>query len=445
EDCKSKLNSNIDERGHFWGEPMLGAATLYASHIDKNDSDARKIVTDYLSSKATGDSYAVLNSWGSARHNTLLQTVALSATKNFDDIDYTEWCANQMGMILGNNTKNICLVVGFADNSAKSPHHRAASNFVRTDPEWKDYNGWSGKYSDVEGSHILVGALCGGPSSSDFNTYNDNAKDATSNEVTIDYNAGLVGAAAGLYYFTGKGTTDTFDEINAASGNELKNVYNETPVNVKVYKNIEVNENETLVLKTGDEGKLVLENPENKTVEWIDSVDSVVKVENGILTVLDEGTAIITAKINDVNKTFNINVQIASVIPDVSEMEHIQDITEFNKNTDNKWTANVNNLPIYSPNGQKYYYYIKENYTGADGRTVAGKNGTYYSVGYTNGVELVNSATVKADVTNEKVETGGATMPSAGGNGTRNYCFAGAFIIGIAGAFWIIRRRKFTE
>lgn len=327
-----------------------------------------------------------------------------------------------MGMIFGNNTKNICLVVGFADNSAMSPHHRAASNFVPTDPEWKDYNSWSGRYSGVEGSHILVGALCGGPGSSDFNTYNDSAKDATLNEVTIDYNAGLVGAAAGLYYFTGKGTTDTFDEINAA------------PVNVKVYKNIEVNENETLVLKTGDEGKLVLENSENKTVEWIDSV---VKVENGILTVLDEGTAIITAKINGVNKTFNINVQIASIIPDVSEMEHIQDITEFNKNTNNKWTANVNNLPIYSPNGQKYYYYIKENYTGADGRTVAGRNGKYYSVRYTNGVELVNSETVTADVTNEKVETGGATMPSAGGNGTRNYYFAGDF--------WIIKRRKFAE
>lgn len=69
---------------------MLGAATLYASHIDKNDSDAKKIVTDYLNSKATGDSYAVLNGWGSARHNTFLQTVAISATKNFDDVDYIE-------------------------------------------------------------------------------------------------------------------------------------------------------------------------------------------------------------------------------------------------------------------------------------------------------------------------------------------------------------------
>ena len=52
--------------------------------------------------------------------------------------------------------------------------------------------------------HVLVGALCGGPVDAN-GTYKDDVQDYYGNEVTLDYNATLVVAAAGLYskYKTG--------------------------------------------------------------------------------------------------------------------------------------------------------------------------------------------------------------------------------------------------
>ena len=55
----------------------------------------------------------------------------------------------------------------------------------------------------------MVGALVGGPSSSDFSTYNDSVSDYNSNEVAIDYNAALVGAAAALYDVYGTGSLES--------------------------------------------------------------------------------------------------------------------------------------------------------------------------------------------------------------------------------------------
>ncbi len=63
---------------------------------------------------------------------------------------------------------------------------------------------------------MLYGALCGGPTSTDFSTFRKlDAKDATSNEVALDYQVGLVGAAAGLYnaYGTGNVVAEIGDEV----------------------------------------------------------------------------------------------------------------------------------------------------------------------------------------------------------------------------------------
>ena len=48
-------------------------------------------------------------------------------------MDYSSWCKAQMGMILGNNPKNVNFVVGMDSNSAKYPHHRAASGYQSFD------------------------------------------------------------------------------------------------------------------------------------------------------------------------------------------------------------------------------------------------------------------------------------------------------------------------
>ncbi len=179
-----------------WSNAESGAAALYGeiagdwkwanSYVSKNCTDKTKFwMPDWAS-------------WGSARTNTAMQLVAMVISKHTDN-DYSDWCKAQMGMILGDNSTGKNLVVGFNKNSPKYPHHRAASGHAYTSsdeatPAWDEAN-----------SHVLVGALVGGPSSSDFSTYNDTIKDAQLNEVALDYNAAFVGAAAALYdkYKTG--------------------------------------------------------------------------------------------------------------------------------------------------------------------------------------------------------------------------------------------------
>ena len=206
-----------------WSNAESGAAALYGeiagdwkwanSYVSKNCTDKS---TFWMPSWA---------SWGSARTNTAMQLVAMVISKHTDN-DYSDWCKAQMGMILGDNSTGKNLVVGFNENSPKYPHHRAASGHAYTSsdegtPAWDTTNG-----------HVLVGALVGGPTSTDFSTYNDSIKDAVSNEVALDYNAAFVGAAAALYdkYKTGSlesnipgvgATPTTTATTTATTGNPL--------------------------------------------------------------------------------------------------------------------------------------------------------------------------------------------------------------------------------
>ena len=192
-----------------WNNVSLGAAILQ-SEITGDAMDWAKVTT-YLNGKCTSEStYYCESDWGSARYNTALQMAALATTKYSakSGMDYSSWCKAQMGMILGNNPKNVNFVVGMDSNSAKYPHHRAASGYQSFD-EMKGKTGYSSN------GHTLVGALVGGPADSNF-TYTDSVNDYQANEVALDYNAGLVGAAAGLYSIYKTGSVDS--NIEGVSG-----------------------------------------------------------------------------------------------------------------------------------------------------------------------------------------------------------------------------------
>ena len=196
EDCAAKQQS----LGwvHGWENSALGAACVYA-HIT---GDWSKVNT-YLSSKCKDpDKYFFLNKWGSARLNASMQMTALIATKN-SDADYSEWCKAQMNYLLGDNPANTCFVIGFDEEiSAKNAHHRAASGYMG----WTDFN--SATAISPTNGKVLVGALVGGPSDAE-GTYVDDIQDFVGNEVACDYNAGLVGAAAGLYSIYGTGEVES--------------------------------------------------------------------------------------------------------------------------------------------------------------------------------------------------------------------------------------------
>ena len=226
ENSKYTQVQNDWTQDYCYGNSQLGAAIINAE-ITGNWSFA----TNYIGQKvnANQNQFYVMNSWGSARYDVLMQFCALVTSKyEQSGVDYTEWAKNQMNYILGDNNANVCLVVGYNDVSATSPHHRAASNLKVSD-DWHEYNNWDGKYSSSNG-HVLYGALVGGPTSTDFTSYNDKATDSTSNEVALDYQVGLVAAAAGLYdkYQTGSvvaqiGNEVTVypDEVAVANGGEV--------------------------------------------------------------------------------------------------------------------------------------------------------------------------------------------------------------------------------
>ncbi len=187
-DCANKQTQYLGWV-HGWENVGLGAACVYA-HITGDWSK----VNSWIGGQCTSNNYYFLDKWGSARLNTSMQFTALVATKN-SNADYSAWCKNQMDYILGSNPAKTCFVVGFASNSASKPHHRAAS-------------GTSTAEDNSPSKYTLVGALVGGPSDAG-GTYQDSRADYICNEVAVDYNAGFVGAAAGLYSIYKSGSLDT--------------------------------------------------------------------------------------------------------------------------------------------------------------------------------------------------------------------------------------------
>ncbi|MCM1132555.1 MAG: glycoside hydrolase family 9 protein [Ruminococcus flavefaciens] len=446
--CSGYLSGlSIHKWFYYYSDVAAAAMLVYGAHIDPTyDLSALKAK---LNETCTGDSYKVLDSWGSARHNTLLQTVALSATKNFDDCDYTDWCEKQMRYILGendyNNNKGVCLVVGYnSDISATSPHHRAASGLSGYDGE-NGYNKWKDvdkAYTQINGSHTILGALCGGPGNSSFTSYNDKIGDTSSNEVTIDYNAGLVGAAAGLYQLTGKGETDSAEQLKTASKDSKFTPYTETPINVAKSKEVSTDDTQ-IQFNIGDNNKLVLTDSNGNEISgavWSATANDVFDLNDGVITAKMDGTATIKATANGTTYTFQVKVALSSI----NEQDYIKKIESYDPvqsieitSNDTNWTKNVSNLPLYNKDGQPYYYYIVE----ADISTTS-----YYPISYSEGITLVgNTSDGKLTVTNKKPTSTGVTLPEAGGRGTRNFYLAGACLIGLAGIFLIDKRRKTTK
>ncbi|MDE7105175.1 MAG: glycoside hydrolase family 9 protein [Ruminococcus sp.] len=223
-DCANKQKEYL-WTNHCWENVELGAACVYAE-ITKDWSK----VNEWLGRYTNSNDYAYVSEWGSARTNAAIQLTALVASKN-SSADYSSWVKGQMDFLLGNNPLNVCYVVGFDSNSAKNPHHRAASGMTN----WDEFNA-----SDViTNGHTLVGALVGGPKDKAGTNYTDTLKDAVCNEVAVDYNAAFVGAAAGLYdiYKTGsvvssiEGVDKIYNEAVSGPTNTTPTQSSQTTVN----------------------------------------------------------------------------------------------------------------------------------------------------------------------------------------------------------------------
>jgi len=147
-------------------------------HEDPNDGT-------YLQYTPAG--YAMINTWGSARYNTAAQLCALIYGKNHNRTDFANWAQGQMTYIMGDNPMARSYIVGYNPPYAEHPHHRAAHGSFTN----------NSMFDPVDHRHILWGALASGPDGDDVHV--DAVSEYAYNEVAIDYNAGFVGALAGLY------------------------------------------------------------------------------------------------------------------------------------------------------------------------------------------------------------------------------------------------------
>lgn len=177
----AKLAPITDDSQHWWFFRWNLEYWAAIPHEDTGD-------TNYLARSPAG--YAYLNGWGSARYNAAAQLQCLVYRKYTGREDFADWARGQMEYLLGDNPLGRSYEVGYSDNYALHPHHRAAHGSTTNSPD-----------NPPEHKHILWGALVGGPDLGDNHV--DDIWDYIYNEVAIDYNAGFVGALAGHVYYYG--------------------------------------------------------------------------------------------------------------------------------------------------------------------------------------------------------------------------------------------------
>lgn len=138
---------------------------------------------------------AHLDQWGAARYSANTSFIALVYSDYLQAVDpgnprvqtYHDFAVGQLEYMLGDNPMNMSYQIGYGSVSPTSPHHRTA------------HGAWNDKLDadPVENRHTLVGALVGGPDTSD--SFQNDRGDYVLNEVATDYNAGFTSALARLW------------------------------------------------------------------------------------------------------------------------------------------------------------------------------------------------------------------------------------------------------
>jgi endoglucanase len=208
----TEINSFMDEKGiggsngycnhwtHCWDD-VFGGVFVKLAQLTKEPKYV-KIADENLDywindAPATPGGVKYINSWGALRYTAAECMLALVYYKTAGKAEYLNFAKEQIDYILGKNPRNSSYVVGFGNNYPKFPHHRAASGRMEAAPAYETKK-------DPE-KHLLYGALVGGPDSDD--KYSDAVDEYVYTEVAIDYNAGFVGAMAGITKYFGEGQT----------------------------------------------------------------------------------------------------------------------------------------------------------------------------------------------------------------------------------------------
>ena len=266
----------------------------------QKDSAKLKSITEVCTQKGKIDGvFNCVSDWGSCRYSAAEQFTGLVYDKLTGTSTFKNWAISQMNYMIGDNPNKRCYIVGYNENSSKYPHHRAASNSTGD----KVYN---------KNHYTLLGAVVGGPGSG--GQYYDKQEDYHCNEVALDYNAGLVGAAAGLYLVSKNSDTTylSYAKRDAAFSKELASAEEISAVGVTKYYGTSSTitkataiaiTSETLSLTEGESKTLsatVIPAEANQKVTWTSSNKTVATVDTeGNVTANAAGDAKITATTKD--------------------------------------------------------------------------------------------------------------------------------------------------
>lgn len=146
--------------------------------------------------KTPGGLY-VLDYWGVLRYAAAECMVAQIYYKQNPDKRYLNFAKSQMDYILGKNPANMSYEIGFGTRWSKYVHHRAAQGG----------QGYADNADKTPAKYVILGALIGGPDKTD--TFKEDVNEYQYTEVAIDYNAGFVGALAGVVKHFGSIVTST--------------------------------------------------------------------------------------------------------------------------------------------------------------------------------------------------------------------------------------------
>ena len=187
-----------DHWTHCWDYVLTGVFVKLATLSD--NPKYRRIAEDHMDYwqnriRTTPGGLKYLDSWGVCKYPAAESFVQLVYYKETGEKKYLDFAKSQIDYILGKNPNNMSYVVGFGDKYPKYPHHRAANGMLEGPPADEKKNAGM--------RHILYGALVGGADIND--KYIDDINEYVYTETGLDYNAGLVGALAGMSKYFGQG------------------------------------------------------------------------------------------------------------------------------------------------------------------------------------------------------------------------------------------------
>ncbi|WP_282079960.1 glycoside hydrolase family 9 protein [Aquimarina algiphila] len=185
-----------------WDDKAYGCYLLLAQITGKDRyvQDIERNL-DYFAHNVNGESVPTtpgglphLRQWGTVRYASNQSLLALIygdkvTTDPVKQARYTGFAKRMVDYALGDNPINRSFMNGFGNNPANDPHHRGNSgNWTNSD---------SGP--PTAASHILYGAVVGGPKEPDNDNFVDDRGEFVANEVACDYNACITGVLARMY------------------------------------------------------------------------------------------------------------------------------------------------------------------------------------------------------------------------------------------------------